>query len=224
VLSLNQRPSVLKFSLATGDVVVSASGDVFSMSVNDIVVCLLKGMLAPVSDAADTSTPAATATRASGWRRTPSSSRIAVAQLPTNDISRIMKPFHFTPVLPDRFNLLLTSNHDVSWFFTNSRIRFRTDNPEAYVLLHDFPIFDSKRMGARPNDLDGGKGCEVRRVAKGHDVTSVKLVILDESQYKVAFQHRNLTLTWCLAPASAAPVVYWSESNPHSPSNNNSFF
>jgi hypothetical protein len=65
---------------------------------------------------------------------------------------------------------------------------------------------------------------QVRRIAKGQDVTSVKLVILDESQYKVTFQHRNLTLTWCRAPASPTPIVYWTESNPHSPSNNNSFY
>ncbi len=223
VLGLDSRASVLKFSLATGEVSASVSGDMYTISASDNMICLLKGFLVTSNTSSDSAVAAPASSISAKLGKMASKSQrlrgITDAAMEI-DLSRSMSPFQFTHMLPTKFNLLLSTSKDIAWFYTNSRVRFRVDNPEAYVFLHDFPVRDSTSSNS-VSDLS--RGCDVRRILKGSDFTSVKLVIIDESNYSVAFQYRNLMLTWCIEPASGLPIAYWSDGNPHSPHNNNAF-
>jgi hypothetical protein len=219
-LGLGARACTLKIDLASGEV-AAMSGDVYSMSVNAISVCLNRGLLvADGNAAAPDSAPAASAVVSKSlFGRKPSKTNVSAEDI--RSFTTSLPPFHFTPVLPSKFSLL-SSPKDLSWLYTNSRVRFRVEHPEAYVLLHDFPIYDAKTIRLNPESV-ANKGCDVRRAAKGSETTSVKIIILDENSHKVAFQHRNLMLTWLLPPSSDSPSVFWAESNPLSPQNNNAF-
>jgi hypothetical protein len=203
---------------------VGVSGDVYSMSVNQIPVCLNRGLLvADGNAAASDSAPAASAvvSKSSRFGRKPTKSNASAEDIRQGISATALPPFHFIPVLPSKFSLL-SSSKDLSWLYSNSRVRFRIENPEAYVLLHDFPICDVKTFRLNPESV-ANKGCDVRRMAKGSETTSVKIIILDENSHKVAFQHRNFMLTWLFPPSSDSPTVFWAESNPLSPHNNNAF-
>lgn len=226
VLGLGSRATVIKISVATGEVGFASGGDAYSMAVNDFTVLLQKGSLLASANtaAADVEVPDSRqkSKPGLGFLQRKSKSRPAHPGLRATESLSI---FCFMPVQPSKFNLLLSSSKDLAWFYSNSRVRFRFASADAFVLLHDFPINDSKRSGPR-SASDGGqsRGCEVRRIAKGSDVTSVKLIILDENSLRIALQHRNLMLTWAVTSASAPPTVFWSEGNPHSPHNNNAFY
>ncbi len=220
-MGLGARACTLKIDLATGEV-AGVLGDVYSMSVNAIPICLNRGLLvADGNVAAPDSAPAASAAVSKSLFGRKSSKTNASVEDIRSSISAL-PPFHFTPVLPSKFSLL-SSSKDLSWLYTNSRVRFRIENPEAFILLHDFPICDVKSFRLNPESV-ANKGCDVRRVAKGSETTSVKIIILDENSHKVAFQHRNFMLTWLLPPSSDSPTVFWAESNPLSPHNNNAFY
>jgi hypothetical protein len=229
VLGLGSRATVIKMSLATGEVVFASGADAFTMSVNDFTVCLQKGTLlastgAAVPDAANAGSGRKSKSGLGFLQRKSKSLPVGRANGSADNLPAA-KPFCFLPVHPSRFNLFLSSAKDLAWFYTNSRVRFRYDTSDAFVLLHDFPINDTKRGIVRSSpEVMQTKGCEVRRIAKSTEVTSIKLVILDENSLKVAFQHRNLMLTWSVTSANAPPSVFWAEGNPHSPQNNNAFY
>jgi hypothetical protein len=223
VLGLSSRASVVKLLPATGDV-VSSSKDVFSMHINDSPVMLQKGLLIVRNNpaAADAANVNSLQARKIASNSSQNSSASSVSS--SFDIANAAKPFTFSPVLPGKFNILLSSSRDLAWFYSNSRIRLKIDSPESFLLLHEFPVFDPKRGLAKfLEDVGSIKGCEVRRIAKSSEITAVQLIILDEKNLKVAFQHRNLFLSWCIAPNGSA-VVFWAEMNPHRPHNNSHFY
>jgi hypothetical protein len=229
VLGLGSRATVIKISLATGEVGFASGGDAYTMAVNDFTVLLQRGALLASASAAAADAEVPNSRRKSktgkGFLQRKSKSRPSHPGLRATESLSASKPFCFIPVQPSKFNLLLSSSKDLAWFYSNSRVRFRFDSADAFVLLHDFPINDTKRGVSRsPSDGLQSKGCEVRRIAKGSDVTSVKLVILDENSLRIALQHRNLMLTWAITSADSPPTVFWSEGNPHSPQNNNAFY